>query len=511
MVNKVAIAIIAAVIQIVVALVITLPVLYTDCNQLKKCKRSNAEIEQKMVSKVATALIAAFVLVVVALTITLPILYTDCSLLKKCKRSNAEILKTILDEVPLIDGHNDFPMLLRTAIQNKLSKVDLNKSLKDDPAFNKFVYNHVDIPRLRQGQVGAQFWATFIGCSRQYNDSLHEALEQIDVTKRMIEAYPEHFEFVTNAEGITKAHKRGKIASLIGVEGGHMIEESLAVLRMFYQLGVRYLTLTHNCDTPWARYHEISAPGSGRVKGLTRFGHKVIQEMNRLGMMVDLSHTDAQTMRDAMTVSDAPVIFSHSSVYSVCNHSRNVPDDVLEKLKHNEGIVMINFYSGFIKCDVNMTESPPSNNAVIADVVEHFNYVKNLIGVNYIGIGADYCGVGVLPEGLEDVSTYPKVLEALLNAGWSELEVRKVTGLNMLRVMRQVQKVSSDWQRKGLRPLENLIPLEDVPADFSCGSSEMTALDEIYKDATLTPTGKNIRRKGQWHLTDPAAEKDNET
>ncbi|KAF3425039.1 hypothetical protein E2986_13278 [Frieseomelitta varia] len=280
-----------------------------------------------------------------------------------------------------------------------------------------------------------QFWAAYVHCKSQFKDAVPLTLRQIDVIKRLVAKYPKDLQFATKAKHIEEAWSNGKIASLIGVEGGHSIDSSLAVLRLYYELGVRYMTLTHMCNTPWA---DASVVDDGSVRNLTKFGQAVVLEMNRLGMLVDLAHVSHNVMRETLAVTKAPIIFSHSSVFSLCRNYRNVPDDVLHMVKKNNGIVMVNFYSEFINCD-------SSRNATIQDVIDHINYIRNLIGANHVGIGSDYDGVESLPEGLEDVSKYPELFDRLYESDvtprWTKEELEKLAGRNLIRVLKAVEEV----------------------------------------------------------------------
>jgi len=358
----------------------------------------------------------------------------------------------ILSEVPLIDGHNDLAYQMYKNVQNQLERVDLNQSL-----IGYWENLHTDIPRLREGRVGAQFWAAYMPCRTQYKDAVRTCTEQVDVIRRFVAKYPETFQFVKTADGILEAFAAGKIGSLIGVESGHCIDSSLGTLRQFYEMGTRYMTLTHNCDTPWA--DSVSTDPTGR-DGLSDFGVKMIEEMNRLGMLVDLSHVSTATMRKALEVSIAPVIFSHSSAFALCNNARNVPDDILDLTKLNTGLVMVNFYPNFVTC---------SDVATVADVADHIEYIKNRIGIDFVGIGADYDGVNRTPVGLEDTSKYPNLFQELQDRGWTDLELKQLAGLNLIRVFRAAEQVSRSMQQAML-PLEDLIPAADLGNNTACYS-----------------------------------------
>ncbi|KAK1125552.1 hypothetical protein K0M31_005911 [Melipona bicolor] len=265
-------------------------------------------------------------------------------------RDRLETVRQVLSEVPLIDGHNDLPWNIRNFVHNQLAEFDFDKDLRQVAPWSKSAWSQTDLVRLRQGMVGGQFWAAYVPCESQHLNAVQLTLEQVDLIKRLIEKYSQHMQFAASSTEILDAHERGRIASLIGVEGGHSLGSSLAVLRTLYQLGVRYLTLTHTCNTPWAKSSSVEDEDEDvseereRVKfsfalggGLTAFGKAVVQEMNRLGMLIDLSHTARATMRDALRASKAPVIFSHSSAFAICNSSRNVPDDILKQLGESQG------------------------------------------------------------------------------------------------------------------------------------------------------------------------------
>lgn len=342
----------------------------------------------------------------------------------------------ILDETPLVDGHNDIPWQLRKYYMNRLENVTLDKN---NPKF------HTDIPRLKQGGVGAQFWSAYVSCRNQFKNAVRLFAEQIDVIHRMVDKYPEDFVLVTTAKGIKDAHKNKKIASLIGVEGGHAMDSSLDTLRMLYDMGGRYMTLTHSCHTPWV---DSCTPPKPEHNGLTEFGKTVVKEMNRLGMFIDLSHVSHKSMHDVLDVTKAPVIFSHSSAFALCNNTRNVPDDVLKKLPSNGAVVMVNFYNDYLTC---------SKEASLTDVADHIDHIKNVASIDNVGLGGDYDGVPRVPKGLEDVSKYPKLLEELLRRGYSEEDVSKVVGKNLITAMEKMEKVAFDQKNQKIQPFDDYI------------------------------------------------------
>lgn len=323
-----------------------------------------------------------------------------------------------LAATPIIDGHNDFP----SKVLARGGSLDLVDLAAPQPQL------HTDLPRLRRGGVGAQFWSAYVTSDSMSAGGLRHALRQIDVIHRMIERYPE-LELATTADEIEAAQSRGRIASLIGLEGGHAIEGSLAALRAFHALGVRYVTLTHSRSTDWAD----SGTDGPRHDGLSLFGEEVIREMNRLGIFVDLSHTSPATMRDALRVSEAPVIFSHSSARAVTDHPRNVPDDVLREVARNGGVVMVTFVPSFV------TQSGP---ATLDDVADHIDHVRAIAGIEHVGIGGDFDGISAVPAGLEDVGTYPALFQELARRGYHYEELRMIAGLNLLRAMRSMEAVS---------------------------------------------------------------------
>jgi membrane dipeptidase len=367
-------------------------------------------------------------------------------------------------EALLIDGHNDLPWQFREKDDLSFRKIDLNKPQKE---------LHTDIPRLVKGGVGAQFWSAFVPADTgKKGIAVRQTLEQIDVIHRMVKAYPDTFEMAYTADDIVRIRKAGKIASLIGVEGGHSIDNSLGVLRTYYALGVRYMTLTHSETLDWAD----SATDKPKSNGLSPFGEQVVLEMNRLGMLVDISHVSAETMRHVLRVAKAPVIASHSSAFALADHPRNVPDDVLKLVAKNGGVVMVNFYSGFItpegaratreyfqqmrelkkkfpdeKDFQAAAEAWKKDHAIpsgsVHHVVDHIEHIIKVAGVDHVGLGSDFDGINLCPKQLEDVSCFPYITQELLNRGHSKEEILKILGGNALRVLREAEKVSRDWKK----------------------------------------------------------------
>ncbi|XP_072236302.1 dipeptidase 2 [Leuresthes tenuis] len=352
-----------------------------------------------------------------------------------------ERARDLMYRYPLIDGHNDLALQLRILHSNRLSQIDLHNVSKVA----------TDISRLKAGHVQTQMFAVYVMCGAQQKDAVRLTLEQIDVVRRMCTEYQD-FELVTSTQELKNSEMRQKIACLISIEGGHAIDSSIPTLRMFYLLGVRSMSLTHTCNTPWAEssstlYNVFQRQNSS----LTHFGKAVVEEMNRLGMIVDLSHTSWDTALTVMNHSKAPVIFSHSSSYSVCNHSRNVPDWLLRELKKNGGLIMVNLHSQFITC---------RNQANISHVADHFDHIKQVIGAESVGIGGDYDGAIGFPEGLEDVSKFPALIQELLKRNWTDDELADVLRRNFLRVFEEVERVRD--QLLFNHPSEVQIPLEEV-------------------------------------------------
>ena len=310
----------------------------------------------------------------------------------------------ILSRTPLIDGHNDLAYSVKINLNNNVSLLEL-EDLTDIQPWASQTDSNTDIRRLREGKVGGQFWSAYIGCDS--DDPVKEFVEQMDVIKQIVAKYPETFHYADSVAGIRAGFRAGKVSSLIGVESGHAINSSLGVLRSLYTLGARYMTLTHSCNTPWAESSPSEYVRDGS-KGLTQFGREVIQEMNRLGMIVDISHVSGQTMMDAIKASSAPVMFSHSSARALNDHDRNVPDRVLRMIRDTGGVVMVNFYSCYLIPDCEERE------ATVQDVVTHINYIRSVAGVDSLGLGSDFNGVSQYPRGLKDVSGFPNIFTALI-------------------------------------------------------------------------------------------------
>jgi membrane dipeptidase len=371
----------------------------------------------------------------------------------------------ILKRTPLIDGHNDLPWALRE--DHKLSVEDLESGTdqRKPPLMT-------DMQRMRQGRVGGQFWSVYILGTTLGDEAVRTTLEQIDTAHRLIDAYPRHLEFASTADDMVRIHRKGRIGSLLGVEGGRQIGNSMAVLRQFYALGVRYMTLTHNQTTEWAD----AGTDEPKHEGLSPFGLEVVKEMNRLGMLVDLSHTAPATMKDAIAASRAPVIFSHSDVYALNPHPRNVPDDVLALLPQNGGVVMITFVPGFLSPEVAAWSreksaeeaklksiysfskakveeglkaweaAHPRPPVQVASVADHIEHAVKIAGHDHVGIGGDLDGIPYGVEGLGGVEGYPLLFAELIRRGWSDRNLAKLAGGNVLRALRRAEEVASSMK-----------------------------------------------------------------
>ncbi|UPK99766.1 hypothetical protein LCI18_010701 [Fusarium solani-melongenae] len=355
-----------------------------------------------------------------------------------------ERTKRVLKTTPLIDGHNDLPWQLRIELQNRIydGRVDLSKKL----------LGHTDIQRMRKGMVGGQFWSVYVDCDTQqlhFEDPswvVRDTLEQIDVTRRFVNEHPEHLQYCDTPACAREAFKSGRISSMIGIEGGHQVGGSIGAIRQMFNLGARYITLTHNCDNAFGTSASTVAAG-GADQGLFKLGYDAVKEMNRLGMMVDLSHVSHQTMRDVLGVTRAPVIFSHSGAYAVEPHLRHAPDDVLRLVKQNGGIVMAVFVNRFL----NM-KNP--DQATIHDVVDHILHIAEVCGWECVGIGSDFSGTPFVPIGLEDVSKFPDLIQLLMERGATDQYIRLLAGENILRVWERIEQRAKELQAGGEKPIE---------------------------------------------------------
>ncbi len=401
-------------------------------------------------------------------------------------------LEQVLLRTPLIDGHNDLPWEIRDRFKGDPSALDL----KSDTSHLSFPAGAAalmtDIPRMRAGLMGGQFWSVWIPSDMKGPEAVQTTLEQMDLVKRMAARYPADLEMAYTAADIRRIHQAHKIASLIGIEGGHQINNSLASLRQMYDAGARYMTLTHTLNTAWAD----SATDAPAHHGLTPFGIEVVREMNRLGMLVDLSHVAPETMKAALAAAEAPVIYSHSSARAIDDHPRNVPDDILRLVAANGGVVMVNFAPGYVSDERNRWDadqaaeatrfnSPPyvglyigqperakaaladweathpRPRATLSQVADHIEHIRQVAGIDHVGLGSDFDGIGDTPVGLEGVDKYPALLEELMRRGWTDADIAKVAGENVLRVMAAAEKVSV--KLRASRPASSLMFVEKAP------------------------------------------------
>ena len=385
----------------------------------------------------------------------------------------------VLRDSILVDGHNDLPITIREykAAPFDVDAYDLRKPTPGD----------TDLARLRTGRLGAQFWSVYIPGEGR-GPFARPQLDQIDIAHRIIERYPEAFQLATSVADVRKAKRRGRIASMLGMEGGYGLENSLGALRAYYDLGVRYMALTHNAHTDWA---DAAAMVPARHDGLTPFGEEVVREMNRLGMLIDLSHAAPSTMADTLRITEAPVIFSHSSARGVCDVPRNVPDDILRELPRNGGVVMVTFVDSFVNCEVGRVTQPymaalraraaaattpeeaqrildegraamPRPRTTIGMVADHIEHIRRVAGIDHVGIGGDFDGNDGWPEGLDDVSTYPRLFAELIRRGWSDAELRQLAGENALRAMERTEQVAARLQQ--VRPASTMVFTPPVTA-----------------------------------------------
>ncbi len=412
----------------------------------------------------------------------------------------------VLASTPLIDGHNDLPWAIRSSEE---APMDL-----DAHDLRQTMPGHTDIARLRRGMVGGQFWSVYVPASAMEDgSSARVQLEQIDLTLRMIERYPDVFELATTPAELVRIFEDGKIASMLGMEGGHAIQNSLGALRAFHDLGARYMTLTHSANIDWAD----SCCEAPELDGLSAFGEEVVREMNRLGMLVDLSHVSPATMHDVLDVTAAPVIFSHSSAFGLTAHPRNVPDDVLRRVRENNGVVMVTYVTVFVnQALLDWYERPaeertgPAPESTIEDVIAHLDHLRSVAGIDHVGIGSDYDGAS-MPTGLEDVSTFPVLLAELSRRGWSESDLRKLAGENVLRVWRDAEAVSERLRAERpasvatIEELDGLIPSGQGAFVTRLGDDTLAVERFHYTPSTLdvlaavrAPSTQLIRYRGQF-------------
>ena len=400
---------------------------------------------------------------VVAVAMTVSLAHPDAAGQNAADSALLDRAHKLLKDVPLIDGHNDLPWAMRENAGYDFDKLDIKLP---QPKLM------TDIPKLRQGGLGGQFWSVYVPATLQGEHAVSATLEQIDCVYTLVKRYPETFAIARTADDVERLFKQGKIASMIGMEGGHSIDNSLATLRMFAKLGAGYMTLTHTLNTPWAD----SANDTPQHNGLTKFGEAVVREMNWLGMLVDLSHVSPDTMQAALRVSEAPVIFSHSSARALVDVPRDVPDAILQQLPKNGGVIMITFVPGFDSTEVaahskreseqekqlkaqfandenavkdgvkKWNEANPAPRATVAQVADHIDHVKKIAGIDHIGLGGDFDGITSVVLGLEDTSKYPVLIAELLKRGYSDGDVKKILSGNILRVMREAEKVSKRLQ-----------------------------------------------------------------
>jgi membrane dipeptidase len=384
----------------------------------------------------------------------------------------------ILASTPLIDGHNDLPWELRTRFNSDVGAIDLsvNQAGRPYPGGAPLM---TDMPRLHAGRVGGQFWSVWIPVDVKGYEAVQMTLEEIDIVKRLVERYPSDLELALSAPDIRRIHKAHRIASLIGVEGGHQINGSLAVLRQYYAAGARYMTLTHTANTPWAD----AATDNPQHHGLSPFGVEVVREMNRIGMLVDLSHVSPEAMKVALATTEAPVIYSHSSARAITDHPRNVPDDVLRLVAANGGVVMVNFYTAYVsqaratweadreaeKARFNSPpygglyigqperaaaalarwdEAHPKPAVVLSEVADHIEHVRKIAGIDHVGLGSDFDGIEEAPAGLEGVDRFPALLAELMRRGWSDADIAKLAGENLLRVLGEAEAVAARLRQR---------------------------------------------------------------
>lgn len=390
-----------------------------------------------------------------------------------------QVADAALKAAPVWDGHNDVPEQLRDRRKNMLAGFDFNDTTATADPAKGFIAMQTDLSRIRKGKLGAQFWSVYVSANLTDQQAVQATLEQIDTVKRLVAMYPRDLQFCVDSACVVAAQKAGKVASLVGMEGGHSIGGSLAVLRQMHALGARYLTLTHFKNTAWAD----AATDDPKHDGLTPLGEDVVREMQRLGMLVDLSHVSEASMMDAYRVAKAPVIFSHSNARALNSHPRNVSDAALQGLKANGGVLMVNFYPAYVvgdtrawsvrrsgekaRIDANhigdsagakaelaaWEKANPSPNGSITDVANHIDYVATLIGPDHVGLGGDLDGIDATVKGMEDASTYPALFVELARRGWSQADLEKLSSRNLMRVLKAAEAYSAS--RRADPPIEN--------------------------------------------------------
>jgi len=414
--------------------------------------------------------------------IAVSVLLTNTAAAQTTKTDLTKRIDALLTIHPVIDGHNDLPWEIRERYQSDFSKVDLAADTlhlmlpPEAPAGSPPLMT--DLPRIKTGHLGGQFWSVWIPVSVTGPAAIKMTLEQIDLVKRMAQRYPDRLAMAYTADDIERDFKAGKVASLIGIEGGHQIDNSLPALRMMYTLGARYMTLTHSTNTGWAD----SATDNPAHHGLSPFGKSLVQEMNRIGMLIDLSHVSAETMRDALALTQAPVMFSHSSARALVDHPRDVPDDVLQLVAKNHGVVMANFYPGYVSQEAAIWDADhaaeqsrynappfaglylgqperakaamaewekkhPKPKVTLSMVADHIDYIRKIAGVDSVGIGSDFDGIPGGPDGLEGVDKYPQLFAELAHRGWSDEDLGKLASGNILRVLRAAENVAQRLQQ----------------------------------------------------------------
>ncbi|MGC1270664.1 MAG: dipeptidase [Croceibacterium sp.] len=393
-----------------------------------------------------------------------------------------QVAAAALKAAPVWDGHNDVPIQLRGRFGNVIGDFDFADTSDTGAEHSGGRTMHTDLARLAQGHVGAQFWSVYVSADLTEAQAVQATIEQVDVTRRLVARYPDRLALALTANDVEKAMKAGKVASLMGMEGGHSIGSSLGVLRQMYAIGVRYMTLTHSKNTPWAD----SATADPQHGGLTEFGTQVVREMQRLGMLVDLSHVSEESMSDALDVAGAPVIFSHSGARAVNGHARNVPDTVLARLKQNGGIVMVVAYPSYVGEKLRLwladrkaeearllslwqgqpatakaaldawDKAHPVPQVTVSDMADHIDHVRAVAGIDHIGVGGDYDGMETGPVGMEDVTGYPRLFEELARRGYSQADLEKIASRNMMRVLRAAESYAA--AHRADPPIETKVP-----------------------------------------------------